>query len=46
MFARPATPSYPELSAILQKNIQEVLLGQTTPEDAMQSAAKAASRLR
>ena len=24
MFARPATPSYPELSAILQKNIQQV----------------------
>ena len=34
MFARPATPSYPELSAILQKNIQQVLLGQATPEDA------------
>jgi multiple sugar transport system substrate-binding protein len=46
MFARPATPSYPELSAILQKNIQQVLLGQATPEDAMQAAAKAASRLK
>ena len=46
MFARPATPSYPELSAILQKNIQQVLLGQATPEDAMQAAAKAAARLK
>jgi len=46
MFARPATPAYPELSAILQKNIQQVLLGQTTPEDAMAAAAKAAERLR
>ena len=46
MFARPATPSYPELSAILQKKIQEVLLGQATPEDAMQDAAKSASKLR
>jgi len=46
MFARPATPSYPELSAILQKNIQQVLLGQASPEDAMAAAAKAASRLR
>lgn len=46
MFARPMTPSYPELSAILQKNIQQVLLGQASPEDAMATAAKAASRLR
>ena len=46
MFARPATPSYPELSAILQKKIQEVLLGQATPEDALQDAAKSASKLR
>ena len=46
MFARPATPSYPELSAILQKNIQQVLLGQASPEDAMAAAAKQASRLR
>ena len=46
MFARPSTPSYPELSAILQKKIQEVLLGQATPEDALQDAAKSASKLR
>jgi multiple sugar transport system substrate-binding protein len=46
MFARPATPSYPELSAILQKNIQEVLLGSATPEDAMAAAVKAAGKLR
>ena len=46
MFARPSTPSYPELSAILQKKIQDVLLGQATPEDALQDAAKSASKLR
>jgi len=46
MFARPMTPSYPELSAILQKNIQQVLLGQASPEDALAAAAKAAERLR
>lgn len=46
MLARPVTPSYPELSAILQKNIQQVLLGQASAEDAMQAAAKAAERLR
>jgi multiple sugar transport system substrate-binding protein len=46
MFARPTTPSYPELSAILQKNIQQVLLGQASPEDAMAAATKSASRLR
>lgn len=46
MLARPVTPSYPELSAILQKNIQQVLLGQAGAEDAMQAAVKAAERLR
>ena len=40
------TPSYPELSAILQKNIQQVLLGQASPEDALAAVAKAAERLR
>lgn len=46
MLARPVTPSYPELSAILQKNIQQVLLGQAGAEEAMQAAVKAAERLR
>ena len=44
--ARPATPSYPELSAILQKNIQQVLLGQASAEEGMKAAAEAAARLR
>ena len=46
MFARPMTPSYPELSSILQKNIQQVLLGQASTDDAMKAATKAAGRLR
>lgn len=46
MFARPTTPSYPELSSILQKNIQQVLLGQASTDDALKAATKAAGRLR
>jgi multiple sugar transport system substrate-binding protein len=46
MFARPATPSYPELSAILQKRIQEVLLGQSEPQAALATAAEEAGKLR
>ena len=46
MFARPTTPSYPELSSILQKNIQQVLLGQAPTDDALKAATKAAGRLR
>jgi multiple sugar transport system substrate-binding protein len=46
MFPRPTTVSYQELSAILQKRIQQVLLGQATPEDAMHQAVEDASRLR
>jgi len=45
MYPRPTTPSYTELSNILQKNLQQVLLGQVTPEEGMQTAAKAAARL-
>jgi multiple sugar transport system substrate-binding protein len=45
MYPRPTTASYTELSNILQKNIQQVLLGQETPEQGMQDAAKAAARL-
>ena len=40
MFPRPTTPPISELSAILQKNLQEVLLGQATPEQGMQTAAE------
>lgn len=46
MFPRPSTVSYQELSAILQKRIQQVLLGQATAEDAMHQAVEDASRLR
>ncbi len=45
MYPRPTTASYTELSNILQKNIQQVLLGQATPEAGMAAAAKAAARL-
>jgi multiple sugar transport system substrate-binding protein len=46
MYPRPTTPSYQELSSILQKYIQQVLLGTATPTKAMQAAAKQAARLR
>lgn len=46
MYPRPTTPSYVEMSTILQKAIQEVLVGKQTPEDAMSDAAKQVSRLR
>ena len=46
MFPRPTTPSYQELSAILQKRLQEVLLGKAKPEEAMQAANDQAARLR
>ena len=45
MLPRPTTPSYTELSNILQKNLQQILLGQATPEQGMQTATKAAERL-
>jgi multiple sugar transport system substrate-binding protein len=46
MYPRPTTPSYVEMSTILQKAIQEVLVGKATPQDAMSDAAKQVSRLR
>jgi len=46
MFPRPTTPSYQELSSILQKKLQEVLLGKAKPEEAMQAANDQAARLR
>ncbi len=46
MFARPAMPSYTEMSTILQKALQEVVIGKATPEEAMGKAQKAVERLR
>lgn len=39
MYPRPTTPRYQELSAALQQGIQEALLGQASPEDALKAAA-------
>ncbi|NNH85916.1 extracellular solute-binding protein [Rhizobium laguerreae] len=39
MYPRPTTPKYQELSTALQQAIQEALLGQSSPEDALKSAA-------
>jgi multiple sugar transport system substrate-binding protein len=39
MYPRPTTPKYQELSTALQQAIQESLLGQSSPEDALKSAA-------
>ncbi|HVM82830.1 MAG TPA: extracellular solute-binding protein [Candidatus Binatia bacterium] len=46
MFARPAMPSYQEMSTILQKALQEVVIGKASPEDAMGAAQKQIERLR
>src|SRR6185369_1708539 len=46
MFARPAMPSYTEMSTILQKALQEVVVGKATPEAAMAAAQKQIARLR
>ncbi|WP_313664657.1 extracellular solute-binding protein [Shinella sp.] len=40
MYPRPTTPKYQELSTALQQGIQEALLDQATPEDALKSAAE------
>lgn len=40
MYPRPTTPKYQELSAALQVAIQEAILGQAAPEDALKSAAE------
>ena len=45
MLPRPTTPSYTELSNILQKNLQQILLGQVTPQEGMTKANDAAARL-
>jgi multiple sugar transport system substrate-binding protein len=46
MYPRPTTPSYQEMSTILQKYIQQVVIGKSSSEDAMAAAAKQVSRLR
>ncbi|MEP9373802.1 extracellular solute-binding protein [Mesorhizobium sp. KR1-2] len=40
MYPRPTTPKYQELSTALQTAIQEALLGQAKPEDALNAAAE------
>jgi multiple sugar transport system substrate-binding protein len=40
MYPRPTTPKYQELSTALQQAIQEALLDQASPEDALKSAAE------
>lgn len=40
MYPRPTTPKYQELSTALQQAIQESLLGQSSPEDALNTAAE------
>jgi len=40
MYPRPTTPKYQELSVALQQAIQEALLGQATPADALATAAE------
>ena len=40
MYPRPTTPKYQELSVALQQAIQEALLGTSTPEDALATAAE------
>ena len=39
MYPRPTTPKYHEISVALQQAIQEALLGQSSPEDALKTAA-------
>jgi multiple sugar transport system substrate-binding protein len=40
MYPRPTTPGYQEMSATLQQAIQEALLGQASPADALAAAAE------
>jgi multiple sugar transport system substrate-binding protein len=46
MYPRPLVPSYTEVSDILQKNIHEVLLGQTGVDEALDAAAARVKRIR
>jgi multiple sugar transport system substrate-binding protein len=45
MLPRPTTPSYTELSNIIQKNLQQILLGQVSPQQGMTTVNQAAERL-
>ena len=45
MYPRPTTPSYTELSNIIQKNLQQILLGQVSPQQGMTTVNQAAERL-
>ncbi len=45
LYPRPTTVAYQELSAILQKKIQEVLLDKAAPDAAMKEAADEAAKL-
>lgn len=40
MYPRPTTPKYQEMSTALQQAIQEALLGQSSPEDALKTAVE------
>jgi multiple sugar transport system substrate-binding protein len=40
MYPRPTTPKYQELSTALQQAVQESLLGQVKPEEALKTAAE------
>lgn len=40
MYPRPTTPKYQEMSVAVQQAIQQSLLGQETPEDALKGAAE------
>ncbi len=46
MLSRPVTPSYSQLSTILQQNVQSVLQGKASAKDAMTAATQSADRLR
>ncbi|HEX2863426.1 MAG TPA: extracellular solute-binding protein [Deinococcales bacterium] len=46
MYPRPLSARYPEFSTVLQKAIQQALLGKATPEKALQDAATAAAKLK
>jgi len=46
MYPRPLVPSYTEVSDILQKNIHQVLLGQTGVDEALEAAAERVKRIR
>jgi len=46
MLSRPVTPSYSQLSTLLQQNVQSVLQGKAPAADAMAAATQSADRLR